>query len=87
MLGVPNMVGDWPTIGLLMKASSLATLYVTTLLDTVGLRGYLVFGVWEDIELGGNSTGLVKSFIGSVTKSTLCLDLDEFIFMPGGVIP
>ena len=40
--------GDWPTRGLMMCESSLATPYVIDpLLETMGLRGYLFYEFWE----------------------------------------
>ena len=83
VLGIPNMVGEWPTSGL-MLANSLAAPYVTApLLDKIGLRGcyFMDFG---KTKIQGESSAGVKSSMCTVTQSTLCLNgsksLNKFIF-------
>ena len=80
--------GDWPTRGLMMCESSLATPYVMDpLLETMGLRGCLFYGFWAGHRTWGDCTGGIKLFVfwGGKASSlfTVFEKSNEFVFEMG----
>ena len=75
-----------------MWAKSTATPYVTTpLMETIVLSGFHVSEYWVVHTILADCTCGIKSFVSSITQSTLSLNslenLDKLVFMFGGGIP